>query len=159
MDSSLALLIGGTAAYAGAIAYLVSVPDLGTRRAALATAGTATAVAASFLLMIALANVAFPATVGVVALLSGVVAYLAFVRDLGRRRAALATAGAATAVTVSFLAVVYLAVIAFLAAIGVYLLLRRVQLRIGPAFILMGTTLTGLLAASALVFWVSLASM
>jgi hypothetical protein len=51
--------------------------------------------------------------------------------------------------------VVYLAVIAFIVAISAYVLLRaRVQIK--PAMILMGTTLSGLLAASALAFWVSL---
>ncbi|MEU8053369.1 hypothetical protein [Micromonospora haikouensis] len=50
---------------------------------------------------------------------------------------------------------VYLAVIAFVVAVGVYLLARD-RLRISQAVILTGTTLGGLLAASALVFWVSL---
>lgn len=101
MDASLAILIGGTAFFAGAVAYLV---------------------------------------------LNG---------DLGPRRAALAAVGAATVVTAGFLFVVYLAVIAFVVAIGVYLLVR-VRLRIAPALVLMGTTLSGLLAASVLVFWISL---
>ncbi|WP_432953917.1 hypothetical protein [Micromonospora haikouensis] len=105
--------------------------------------------------MLYLATVALPATVGLVAFLAGLVAYLAFRRDLGRRRAALAAAGAGAFVAASFLFVVYLAVIAFVVAVGVYLLARD-RLRISQAVILTGTTLGGLLAASALVFWVSL---
>lgn len=155
MESSLAILVGGTAAFAGTVAHLVLRRGLGPRRAAVAAVGAATAVAANFLLMLYLATVALPAGVGLVALSSSAVAYLVFLRDLGRRRAALAAAGTATVVTASFLFVVYLAVIAFIAAIGAYLLLRT-RLRIGPAIILMGTTLSGLLAAFALVFWASL---
>ena len=155
MDSSLAILIGGAAVFAGTVAYLVLQGDRGPRRAALAAAGTATAVAAFFLLTIYLATIALPAATGLVALCSGAVAYLAFRDDLGKRRAVLAAAGAATVVTASFLLVVYLAVIAFIAATGAYLLLRT-RVRIGPALILTGTTLSGLLAASGLVFWVSL---
>jgi hypothetical protein len=155
VDSSLAILIGGTAIFAGAVAYLVRLRDLGRRRAGLVAAAAATAVTASFLLMLYLATVAAPAVVGLVALLTGAVAYLVFLRDLGRWRAALAAAGAAVVVAASFLFVVYLAVIAFIAAAGVYLLVR-LRLRINAALILMGTTLSGLLAASALVFWVSL---
>jgi hypothetical protein len=155
VDSSLAILIGGTAIFAGAVAYLVFLRDLGPRRTALAAAGTTIAVTASFLLMLYLATLAVPAAMGFVALFSGAVAYLVFLRDLGPRRTALAAAGAAAVVTASFLFVVYLAVIAFIAAAGVYLLLR-IRVRIAPALILMGTTLSGALAASALVFWISL---
>jgi hypothetical protein len=155
VDSSLAILIGGTAIFAGAVAYMVLRSDLGPRRAALAAAGATGAVAAVFLLMIRLAAVALPAVAGLVALSTGAAAYLIFRRDLGPRRAALAAAGAATVVTASFLFVVYLAVIAFIAATGGYLLVR-IRLRVNPALILMGTTLSGLLAASALVFWFSL---
>lgn len=93
--------------------------------------------------------------IGGTAIFAGAVAYVVLRRDLGPRRAALAAAGAATVVTASFMFVVYLAVIAFIAAAGVYLLVR-IRLRINPAFILMGTALSGLLAASALVFWFSL---
>ncbi|MDG4819921.1 hypothetical protein O7628_30935 [Micromonospora sp. WMMD956] len=154
MDSSLALLIGGTAVFAGGVGFLVARRDVDGRRAGLTAVGAAGGVAASFLLMLHLATVALPATVGLVALLAGLVAYLAFRRDLGRRRAALAAAGAGAFVAASFLFVVYLAVIAFV-AVGVYLLARD-RLRISQAVILTGTTLGGLLAASALVFWVSL---
>ncbi|MDM4719752.1 hypothetical protein QTQ03_09245 [Micromonospora sp. WMMA1363] len=155
MDSSFAILVGGTAIFAGIVTQLVLLRDLGPRRAGLAAAATAAAVAASFLLMLSLATVAAPAVMGLVALLTGMTAYLLFLRDLGRRRAALAAAGAAAVVTASFLFVVYLAVIAFIAAAGVYLLVR-VRLRVNPALILMGTTVSGLLAASALAFWASL---
>lgn len=155
MDSSLAILIGGTAVFAGGVGYLVARRDAGRRRAGLTAVGAAGGVAASFLLMLYLATVALPATVGLVAFLAGLVAYLAFRRDLGRRRAALAAAGAGAFVAAGFLFVVYLAVIAFVVAVGVYLLARD-RLRISQAVILTGTTLGGLLAASALVFWVSL---
>jgi hypothetical protein len=158
VDSSLAILAAGTAAYAGAVAYLVLLRDLGPRRAALAAAGATTAVTADFLLTLYLAEVALPAAVGLVAFFSGAVAYLVFLRDLGPRRAALAAAGAATTVTAGFLFVLYLAVAAFVAATGVYLLVR-LRLRIGPAFVLMATVLGGLLTASALIFWVSLTYM
>ncbi|AVT29294.1 hypothetical protein C6361_07090 [Plantactinospora sp. BC1] len=152
MDSSLALLIGATAVCAGAVGYLVPPRALGPRHAAVAVA---VGVTGSFLLMLLLASVALPAVLGFVALFAAAVAYPVFRRDLGPRRAGVAAAGSAAVVTVSFLFVVYLAVIAFIAAIGVYLLLRD-RVRIAPALIMTGTTLGGLLAASALVFWVSL---
>jgi len=155
VDSSFAILIGGTAVFAGIVAYVVLLRDLGPRRAALAAAGAATAVTASFLVTVLLATVSLPVAIGFVALLSGAVAYLVFRRDLGTRRAALAAAGAATVVTASFLFVVHLAVVAFICATGVYLLLRM-RLRISQSIVLMGTTLGGLLAASALAFWASL---
>ena len=155
MDSTLAVLIGTTAAFAGAVAYLHLHGNIGSRRAGLAAAGASAAVTATFLLMLQLAAVSLPAVLGLVALTSGATAYLTFAPDLGPRRAALAAGGAATVITASFLAVLYLAVIAFIAAVGAYLLLRT-RLRIAPSMILMGTTLTGLLAAAALAFWASL---
>jgi hypothetical protein len=158
MDSSLAILIAGTALFAGAAAYPMLRRDLGRRRAGLACLAAAAAVAATFLLMLGLAAIALPATVAVAALFSGAVAYLVLRRDLGRRRAAPAAAGAALVVAACFLFVVYLAVIAFVAAAGAYLLLRT-RLRIGPALILMGSTLSGLLAAAGVAFWAALASM
>jgi len=157
VDSSLAILIGGTAIFAGVVAYLVLLRDLGRRGAGVAAAAAASAVTASFVLMLYLATVATPAVAGLVALLTGGVAYMVFLRDLGRRRAALAAAEAAAAVTTSFLFVVYLAVIVFVGAVGIYLL-ARVRLRINAALIMAATTLSGLLAASALVFWISLTS-
>ncbi|GAB3977213.1 hypothetical protein V1634_14390 [Plantactinospora veratri] len=154
MDSSLALLVGATAVCAGAVGYLVQPRALGPRRAVVAAVGVAVGVTASFLLMLYLASLALPAVVGFVALFTAAVGYPVFRRDLGPRRAGVAAAGSAAVVTASFLFVVYLAVIAFIAAIGVYLLLRD-RVRIAPALIMTGTTLGGLLAASALVFWVS----
>jgi hypothetical protein len=127
VDSSLAILIGGTAGFAGAVAYLVLLRDLGRRRAALNAVGAATAVTASFLLMLYLAMLrpfGLWAAVGFIALFSGAVAYLVFLRDLGGWRAALAAVGAAIAVTASSLFVLHLAVVAFIAASGIYLLLR-----------------------------------
>lgn len=155
VDSALTLLVGGTAIFAGAVAYLVTLRDRDWRRAGLAAAGAAGAVIAGFLLMLALATVSVPATVGLVALVTSPVAYLVLVRDLGGRRAALAAAGTTAVVTASFLVVFYLAVMAFIAATGVYLLVRA-RLQINAALVLMSTTLSGLLAAAALAFWISL---
>lgn len=155
MDSALALLVGGTAIFAGAVAYLVTLRDRDRQRAGLAAAGAAGAVAAGFLLMLALATVSVPATVGLAALLTGPGAFLVLARDLGRRRAALAAAGTTAVVAASFLVVFYLAVMAFVAAAGVYLLVRA-RLQINAALVLMSTTLSGLLAAAALAFWFSL---
>ncbi|MEO3745353.1 hypothetical protein [Plantactinospora sp. B5E13] len=155
MDSSLVILVGGTALFAGAVAYLGLLRDLGRRRAGWAAAGATAAVAVLFALMIYLAHLALPAVLGVVALSSGALAYLVLQRDLGRRRAVLAAVGAAAVVTASFLLVLYLAVIAFIGAVGVYLV-ARTRLRTAPALAFMGSTLGGLLAASVLVFWASL---
>ena len=154
MDSSLAILIGITAAFAGAVAYYV-LRELGARRPGWAAAGTAAAVAASFLLMLYLATINVLATVAFVLLAAGAIAYLVLRRDLGSRKGALAAAGIALTVTASFLFVLYLAVIAFIAAIGVYFLLRS-RVKIKSAIILAGTTLSGLLAAAALTFYLSL---
>ena len=155
MDASLQVLIAGTAVYGGAVAHLVLVRRLGHRRAALAAAGTAAAVAAGFLFAIYLATVALPAVFGFVALVAGGTTYLSFRGDLGPRRAAVTGACAAAVVTVSFQAVLYLALIAFIAGIGVYHLVRT-RYRIRPAMIMMGSTVSGLLAAAGLAFWVSL---
>ncbi|GAA4256475.1 hypothetical protein [Dactylosporangium darangshiense] len=56
----------------------------------------------------------------------------------------------------TFLVVLHLAVMAYVGAIGVYLLLLRERVRIAPALIVMGTRLSGLLAAAVLVFWIGL---
>lgn len=141
MDSSLAILIGITAAFAGAVAYYV-LRELGARRPGPVAAGTAAAVAASFLLMLYLATISLVATVVFVLLAAGAVAYLVLRRDLGARKGALAAAGIALTVAASFLFVLYLAVIAFIAAIGVYFLLRS-RVKIKAAIILAGTTLAG----------------
>ncbi|GIF63420.1 hypothetical protein Ais01nite_14550 [Asanoa ishikariensis] len=155
MDSALAIVIGGTGIFAATVAYLVTLGDHGRQRAALAAAGAAVAVAVGFLLMLLMAEVSVLATTGLLALLAGAVAYRVFLRDLGRRRAMLATAGATAVVTASFVLVVYLAFVAFVAAVGVYLLVR-VRLRISAALVLASTTLSGLLATAALAFWLSL---
>src|SRR5690349_19966274 len=112
MDASLQILIGGTAAYGGAVAYLALFHRLGRRRAVLAAAGATAAVAATFLFTIFLATVALPAASACVALASGATAYLTFRRDLGPRRAAWTSIYVAAVVTASFQAVLYLALIA-----------------------------------------------
>ena len=158
MDLNLMIFIGGAVVFGGAVAYLVLLRERGAQRAALAAVGVAAALAASFLLMLMLARFALPAALGFVALFSGAVTYLAFRRELGARWAALLAAGATIVITASALFVVYLAVIAFIVAIGVYLLLR-VRLRLLPALLLTGGTLGGLLVASAGAFWVGLTYM
>lgn len=155
MDLALAILIGATAVFAGATGYAGFLGELGRRRAALAGAGAAAGVTAGFLVLLLLARIALPAAPGFLALAGGTVAYLVLLRDLGRRRAALAAAGAAAVVTASALFVLYLAVAAFVGAVGTYLLLRT-RLRIGPSIVLTATTLSGLLAAAAAAFWYSL---
>jgi hypothetical protein len=136
------------------VAYYV-LREFGARRPGLTAAGTAVAVAASFLLMLYLATVNLVATVAFVLLAAGAVAYLVLRPDLGARKGALAATGIALTVAASFLFVLYLAVIAFIAAIGVYVLLRS-RVKIKSAIILAGTALSGLLAAAALAFYVSL---
>jgi hypothetical protein len=108
--------------------------------------------------MVLLAHLTVAATVALVAVFTGAVAYLVLVRDLGRRRAVWAGVGAAVLISISFAFVSYLAVLAFLGAAGAYLLLR-LWLRIRPALWVMGGTLGGLLAASAFVFAIALATM
>ncbi|GGO26684.1 hypothetical protein [Micromonospora parathelypteridis] len=158
MDLNLVIIIGGAVVFGGAVAYLVLLRERGAQRAALAAVGVAAVLAASFLLMLLLARLALPAVLVFVALFSGAVTHLVFRRELGARRAALLAAGATIVITVSALFVLYLAVIAFILAIGVYLLLR-IRLRLAPALVLMGGTLGGLLAASAGAFWISLTYM
>ncbi|MDG4781858.1 hypothetical protein O7614_19565 [Micromonospora sp. WMMD961] len=158
MDLNLMIFIGGAVVFGGAVAYLVLLRERGAQRAALAAVGVATALAASFLLMLMLARLALPAALGFVALFSGAVTYLVLRRELGARWAALLAAGATMVITASALFLVYLAVIAFVVAIGVFLLLR-IRLRLAPALVLMGGTLGGLLATSAGAFWISLTYM
>lgn len=158
MDSSLALMVGFAACYAGGVSLPVLVPRLGFQRAFLAAAGVVGGVALSFVLMLLLARVHVGLTAVVVLLFTGAVAYLVLRRDLGGRATVWASIGAAVLIGACFLFVSYLAVLAFIGAAGVYLLLR-LFLRTRPALILMGGTLGGLLAASAAVFAIALASM
>ncbi|NLU78872.1 hypothetical protein HCA58_10865 [Micromonospora sp. HNM0581] len=88
-DSSLAILVGATATFVGAVAFLVTVGDGNRRRAVVAAVEATGAATAVFLLLVFVATVALPASVALVALITGAAAHLAFRRDLGRRRAVL----------------------------------------------------------------------
>ncbi|MEV6636325.1 hypothetical protein AB0M54_36825 [Actinoplanes sp. NPDC051470] len=158
MDSSLALMVGFAACYAGGVSLPALVPRLGFQRAFLAAAGVVGGVALSFVLMLMLARVHVGLTEVVVLLFTGAVAYLVLRRDLSGRATVWASIGSAVLIGACFLFVSYLAVLAFIGAAGVYLLLR-LFLRTRPALLLMGGTLGGLLAASAAVFAIALASM
>jgi hypothetical protein len=158
VDLALVLLFVLAALYAGAVTSLVSLRERGVRRAASLGAAAAAGVAASLFLMVLLAHVTVAATLIVVVAFTCAVAYLVLVRDIGRQRATRTAAGAGALIGLSFVFVSYLAVLAFLGAAGVYLLLR-LWMRTRPALLLMGGTLGGLLAASALVFALALSSM
>jgi hypothetical protein len=158
MDSSLAFMITGVALYAGAVAFLVLRKQLDTMRSVLAGLFTIVAVAGSFQLMISLAGVTLWAMYATIALFTATVTYLAFVRDLDRTWTVASTIGAAALVTLASVVVSYLAVMAYIGAVGVYLVLRM-WVRVRPALIMMGTALGGFLALSVAAFAVALASM
>ncbi|WP_157017642.1 hypothetical protein [Cryptosporangium arvum] len=158
MDSFLAVVFGLAALYAGGVIFVVSAGRQGPQRAAANGAGAAAGVAAALVLMVLLAHVAVAALVAAVVLFSGAIAYFVLVRDIGRRPAALTAVGAAALISLSFLLVSYLAVLAFIGAAGIYLLLR-LWVRTRPALLVMGGTLSGLLAASGVVFAVALSTM
>ncbi|MFG1921885.1 hypothetical protein [Cryptosporangium sp. NPDC048952] len=158
MDLSLAILFGLAALYAGTVMFLALIGQHGPQRAAASGAGTTAGVAACLVVMVLLAQVTVIATVAAVAVFSGAVAFLALLRDVGRLRAIVAGSGAAALISVSFMFVSYLAVLAFLGAAGVYVLLR-LWVRTRPALLVMGGTLSGLLAASGLVFALALSTM
>jgi hypothetical protein len=158
MDLALAILFGLAALYAGMVIFLVLVGSRGPQGAAASGAGAAAGVAACLALMVLLAQVTVAATIAAVVVFSGAVAYRVLVRDVGRPRAALAGIGAAALISLSFAFVSYLAVLAFLGAVGVYLLLR-LWVRARTALLVMGGTLSGLLAASGLVFALALSTM
>jgi hypothetical protein len=158
MDLFLAIFFSLAALYSGMVIFLISVGGRGPRRAAASGAGAAAGVGACLVLMVLLAQVSVAATVAAAAVFSGAVAYLVLVRDVDRLRAALAGLGAAAIISLSFAFVSYLAVLALLGAAGLYLLLRP-WLRTRPALLVMGGTLSGLLAASGLVFALALSTM
>jgi hypothetical protein len=158
MDSSLALMIGFAACYAGATSLPALVRRLGLQRAIPAGAGVVAGVVLAFVLMLFTARVHVGVTEVVVLLFTGAAAYLVLRPDLDRRAATWASAGTAALIGVAFVFVSYLAVMAFIGAAGVYLLLR-LFLRIRPALLVMGGTMCCLLAASGAVFAVALANM
>jgi hypothetical protein len=158
VDLSLVILFVLAALYAGAVIFLVLLRRRGLLRAAVSGVAVTAGVAASLFSMVLLAHLSLAATVAVVAVFAGAVAYLVMLRDLGRPRAALSGVGAAVLISLCFAFVSYLAVLALVGAAGVYLLLR-LWLRTRPALLVMGGTLGGLLAASAFVFAVALSTM
>ena len=158
MDSSLAFMITFVALYAGAVAFLVLRKQLDTMRSVLAGIFTVIVVAASFQLMVSLANVTLWAMYATVALFIATVTYLAFVRDLDTKWTVTLTIGAAVFVTLASVVVSYLAVMAYIGAVGIYLVLRM-WVRVRSALIVMGTALSGFLALSVAVFLAALAAM
>jgi hypothetical protein len=158
VDFSLAILIVLTALYAGAVTLLVVARKDSPRAALAAAARVMAVVAGTFLLMILLAHVAYPATAALAAVFSFLAARRALVDDLGLRNAGWAAAATAVVIAAAFLLVSYLAVMALIGALGVYQLLR-LRLRTRPALVVMGGTLGGLLAAAAAMFAAALATM
>jgi hypothetical protein len=158
MDSSLALMIGLAACYAGAVSLPVLIRRLDVQRAVPAAAGVVAGVVLSFLLMLLLARVHLGLTEVVVLLFVGVAAYLALRPDLGQRGTLWTAAGVSALIGVAFIFISYLAVLAFIGAAGLYVVLR-LFLRIRPALLVMGGTLCCLLAGSAALFAVALSNM
>lgn len=158
VDFALVALIALIAAYAGGVTAVVRLRPAGPARALLEGVGAAVGVAASFVLMLALARVWLPGTIIVAGLLAGGVLYGTLVRDLGPARAGGTAAAGGLLIGASFLFVAYLAVMATIGAAGVYLTLR-LWLRTRPALLVMGGTLGGLLAAAAGVFALALSNM
>jgi hypothetical protein len=158
MDYSLALLIGFAACYAGVTSLPALIPRLGFQRGIAAGAGVVAAVALSFLAMLLLARVHVALTSAFIVLFIFAATFLVLSRDLGRRATLWSAAGAAVLIGLCSLFVSYLAVMAFIGAAGIYLVLR-LWLRTRPALLVMGGTLGGLLGVSAAVFAVALASM
>lgn len=158
VDVALIALIALIAAYAGVVATVVRLRPAGPRRALLDGAATATTVAASFALMLVLARVWLPGTFIAGALLAAGVLYGTLVRDLGTTRAAGTAAAGGLLIGACSLFVSYLAVIAVIAAAGVYLVLR-LKLRTRPALLVTGGALGALLTASAGAFALALSTM
>lgn len=158
VDFALVALIVLVAGYAGGVVATVRLRAAGPARALLEAAAAAGGVAASFALMLVVARVWLPGTVIAAALLAGSVLYLTLARDLGPGRAGIAAAAGGVLIGLSFLVVSYLAVMALIGAAGLYLVLR-LWLRTRPALLVMGGSLGALLAASAGVFALALASM
>ncbi len=158
VDFALVALIALMAAYAGGVATIVRRRPSGPARSLLEGVGVAAGVAAGFALMLMLARVWTPGTIIVAALLAGGVLHGTLLRDLGPARAGAVAAAGGLLIGASFLFVSYLAVMALIGAAGVYLVLR-LWLRARTALLVMGGTLGTLLAASAGVFALALASM
>jgi hypothetical protein len=178
MDLVLVLLICATAGYAGVVVFVTELRERGRSRALQFGAVAALAVAAGFFLMVALAQWNLFAAAAAVAVFSGTVAYLVVGRDISPERRPWITVGAALLVTVAAVLVLYLAVIAFIGAVGVYRLVRmplwtgprsvgavgvyrvgRLRLRTGLALFVMGTSMAALLAGAVAMFAMSLSRM
>lgn len=158
IDSSLAVLIGLTALGAGAVGFVTQARPRGNRRAVGWGAGVALVIVAAFALMIGLAHVSVIATDLFAGLLAGAVSYPMIRPDLGRNRAVAVACGIGFFMTVAVLVVSYLGLMAFIAAMALYALIRT-RVRMAPALIVTGTTLSALLAGSVLVFWIGLQGM
>jgi len=88
------------------------------------------------------------------AALAGAGTYWLTRRDLSRQRATVISVGSAVAVGASFTFVLYLAVLAFVAAVAMYLLLRS-WVDANRALAVSATTFTGLIAAGAMTFFLA----
>jgi hypothetical protein len=108
--------------------------------------------------MIGLAHISVIATDLFAGLCLGAVSYLMLRPDLGSKRAVAAAAGIGLIMTVAVVVVSYLGVMAFIGAMALYALTRN-HVRLVPALIVTGTTLSGLLAGAVLIFWIGLQGM
>jgi hypothetical protein len=158
IDSSLAVLIALTALAGGAVAFVTQARPRGSTRALLLGGGVTLGIVAAFAALLALAHLSLIATDVLAGLLAGLVAWAILLPDLGRRRTIAAAAGITLVMAAAFLFVFHLAVMAFVGAMSLYALIRT-RIRLAPALILTGTTLSGLLAAAAAVFWIGLQTM
>ncbi|GIJ46613.1 hypothetical protein Val02_34990 [Virgisporangium aliadipatigenens] len=158
MDFFLVLLICATAGYAGAVVSIVRLRERGTVRALQEGAVAAVGVAASFFLMVALANLSVFASAAAGAVFVGAVGYLALARDLSPAWRPWVTVGLTVLVTAFSLFASYLVLMAFVGAVGVYRLVR-LRLRTGPSLVFLGTSLSVLIAGAVGMFAVALSQM
>lgn len=155
MDLALAVLIGGTAAYAGGVGAVKA----GRARALAVGAAVAAAVAAGFVLMVVIANAGVDLWAYVpVPFLVGAATFLVLRDDVGSRRAWGAAAGLGLLIGAATLYVSYLAPMAFVGAAGVYVVLRR-WLPVRVSLLVMAAALGSLLLLAAAAFGLALASM
>lgn len=152
MDLALAVLIGGTAAYAGGVGAVKA------GRARALAVGAAVA-AAGFVLMVVIANAGADLWAYVpVPFLVGAATFLVLRDDVGSRRAWGAAAGLGLLIGAATLYISYLAPMAFVGAAGVYVVLRR-WLPVRVSLLVMAAALGSLLLLAAAAFGLALASM
>lgn len=157
VDISLGLMIAVTALYAGSVTFL-SASRTNPRRALPVAASASAVVAGSFLVLILVAHVAYPATVALAAGFAFLATHRTLRGDLGARNAAWSAAAVTLLITASFVFVSYLAPMALVGALGVYQLLR-LGLSARSALVALGGSLSALLAAAGATFAVALATM